>query len=80
MESPLTKAKNRKIRKKSRPEWAYSERDIMHHLLDSNSISRRFEIACLYWLENRTAKEISQKLNTTTLSIKSTISKIRGIK
>lgn len=68
---------NLKTRKKSKPGWATSEREIMKHLLRSHNLSRRFEIACLYWLENRTAKEIAKHFKITILAVESIIKQLK---
>jgi hypothetical protein len=74
-----TGQKNRKIHKKTRPPWSYSERDIMKHLLQSHSLTRRFQIACMYWLENRTAKDVANHFHTTINAVRSTLYKLKRI-
>jgi hypothetical protein len=60
----------------NRPSWAKNEHQLFLHVAGKRFL-RRWKIACMYWLENKSTYEIARKMRTTVGSIKSTIHKLK---
>lgn len=67
--TPKTPLKSRK----KRPSWAKDGPAILARV----KTLRQWHIACMYWLENLTARDIAKKLKTSINSIECVLKKLR---
>lgn len=63
--------------RKKRPAWAKDAHSLMQHVL-SPSLVRRWKIAYLYWLQNRTARDIAEEMGISTQAVKDVLRRMRG--
>ena len=70
---PTTKPTDRR---KNRPKWAVDEQSLLARV----KTIRQWHIARMYWLENRTARNISKKLKTTVKAIESVLYRLTRVR
>jgi hypothetical protein len=73
--TPKTPLKSRR----TRPAWAKDDRSLMLKVL-GQKVVRRWNIARMYWRENKTAREIASELQTTERAVKNILNRIRSRK